>query len=335
MVTIKDVAKAAGVSPMTVSHVINEHPHVRESTRAKVVAAMDSLGYRVNVAARNLRAGRTFTIGLAVPEVDRPYWGQFAAHVIDAAADHNLRVLIEQTGAHREGEIAALSLSRKRMYDGLILSTVGLGPADADILRVDYPVVILGERIFDGPVDHVGMDNVAGGELATRHLLESGCRRVVLVTGPLTEESDVSSLRRQGYLRAHAALGMEPPAELALTVQQFTMECGRAVIGQLVADGVAFDGVFCITDTIALGVLRGLRDAGVTVPNDVKVVGFDNIDEAAYAVPSLTTVDPDRPAMARRAVDLLVDRISERGTRHDHVEATSRVRLVQRESTAL
>ncbi|HSU36588.1 MAG TPA: LacI family DNA-binding transcriptional regulator, partial [Propionibacteriaceae bacterium] len=95
MVTIQDVAKAAGVSPMTVSHVINEHRHVKESTRAKVLAAMNDLGYRVNVAARNLRTGRTDTIGLAVPEVDRPYWGQLGAAIITAAERHGLRVVIE------------------------------------------------------------------------------------------------------------------------------------------------------------------------------------------------------------------------------------------------
>ena len=115
---------------MTVSHVINDHPHVRASTRAKVLAAVSELGYHVNVAARNLRTGRTDTIGLAVPEVDRPYWGQLAAAIIAAADRHGLRVVIEQTGRRRDEELNALSMSRNRLYDGLMLSTVGMGPAD-------------------------------------------------------------------------------------------------------------------------------------------------------------------------------------------------------------
>ncbi|MEO6114982.1 MAG: LacI family DNA-binding transcriptional regulator [Pseudolysinimonas sp.] len=136
-VTIQEVARAAGVSPMTVSHVLNAHPHVKDTTREKVLRTIDELGYQVNVAARNLRTGRTGTIGLAVPEVDRPYFGQLATEIIAAARKRDMRVVIEQTGRSRENELDALSLSRKRMYDGLILSTVGLGPADRDLLRVD------------------------------------------------------------------------------------------------------------------------------------------------------------------------------------------------------
>src|SRR5271154_2994407 len=180
MVTIGDVARAAGVSPMTVSHVINDHPHVRVSTRAKVLEVIEQLDYRVNLAARNLRTGRTGTIGLAVPEVDRPYYGQLAARIIRAAAKYNLRVAIEQTGASRDNELDALFLSRNRLYDGLILSTVGLGPADTDLLKLDYPVVILGERIFDGPVDHVAMLNVDAACAAALHLVQRGFRRIVM-----------------------------------------------------------------------------------------------------------------------------------------------------------
>ena len=144
MTTIQDVAKAAGVSPMTVSNVINDHPNVRPATREKVLEAMARLDYRVNVAARNLRKGRTGTIGLAVPEVDSAYYGLLAATIIAAAERRGLRVSIEQT-ASRDNELDALSLSRNRLYDGLILATVGMGPAYVGSLQVDHPVVILGE----------------------------------------------------------------------------------------------------------------------------------------------------------------------------------------------
>src|SRR6478752_10823323 len=139
MATLHDVAKAAGVSPMTVSNVLNKHPHVRAETRERVLKAIDDLGYRVNVAARNLRAGRTNTIGFAVPEVDRPYFAQLAARVIAKAQDAGYRVVIEQTGADRENELSAIVSSRTRMYDGLILSAVGLGTADRDLLTTDVP----------------------------------------------------------------------------------------------------------------------------------------------------------------------------------------------------
>ncbi|HEV7186079.1 MAG TPA: LacI family DNA-binding transcriptional regulator [Leifsonia sp.] len=335
MVTIQDVAKAAGVSPMTVSHVINEHPHVRDTTRARVVKAMDELGYRVNVAARNLRSGRTYTIGLAVAEIDRPYWGQFAARIIEEAANHNLRVAIEQTGASRENEIDALALSRNRMYDGLILSTVGLSASDADILRVDYPVVILGERIFSGPVDHVAMSNVDGAHAAISHLIDQGCRRIATIDDHRQDEVSVSTLRFAGYRKALEERGLDYDPALSVELADFSSEGGRRITAEFIASGVPFDGLFCVTDSVALGALRALRDAGLRVPEDVKVIGFDNISEGNFSVPSLSTIDPDHAEMARVAVDLLVQRINAGKNSSDSpTEFVSGFRVVERESTA-
>ncbi|WP_433447721.1 LacI family DNA-binding transcriptional regulator [Streptomyces sp. CA-142005] len=333
MATIQDVAKAAGVSAMTVSNVINDHPHVRPATRERVLAAMARLDYRVNVAARNLRKGRTGTIGLAVPEVNRPYYGRLAEAIIAAAGRHGLRVGIEQTGARRENELAALSQSRNRLYDGLILSTVGMGPADVGALEVDHPVVILGERIFGGPVDHVAMPNVEASAAATRHLVERGCRRVALVCGRLRDEIDVSSLRHSGYRQALAAAGLPGDPELVRSVAALTMEAGARQARAMVADGLDFDGVFCVTDTVAMGVLRGLADAGVRVPKQVKVIGFDNVDESAFLVPSLSTVDPDHDLMAERAVALLVARLNGAGPPAEKEEFVGPFSLVIREST--
>ncbi|WEO99353.1 LacI family DNA-binding transcriptional regulator [Streptomyces sp. FXJ1.172] len=334
MATIQDVAKAAGVSAMTVSNVINDHPHVRPATRERVLAAMARLDYRVNVAARNLRKGRTGTIGLAVPEVNRPYYGRLAAAIITAAGRHGLRVSIEQTGARRENELAALSSSRNRLYDGLILSTVGMGPADVEALEVDHPVVILGERIFGGPVDHVAMPNVEASAAATRHLIDRGCRRVAVVRGPLRDEVDVSSLRHTGYRQALRAAGLPADAALVHSVPELTMAEGARRARAMVAGGLDFDGVFCVTDTVAMGVLRGLADAGVRVPEQVKVIGFDNVDESAFLVPSLSTVDPDHDLMAERAVGLLAARLGSAGPPADQEEFVGPFSLVPRESTA-
>ncbi|MEU9441642.1 LacI family DNA-binding transcriptional regulator [Streptomyces sp. NPDC048304] len=333
MATIQDVARAAGVSAMTVSNVINDHPHVRPATRERVLAAMARLDYRVNVAARNLRKGRTGTIGLAVPEVNRPYYGRLAEAIIAAADRHGLRVGIEQTGARRENELAALSQSRNRLYDGLILSTVGMGPADAEALEVDHPVVILGERIFGGPVDHVAMPNVEASAAATGHLIERGCRSVAVVCGELRDEVDVSSLRHTGYRRALAAAALPEDPELVRCLPALTMEAGAREARAMVAGGLDFDGVFCVTDTVAMGVLRGLADAGVRVPEQVKVIGFDNVDESAFLVPSLSTVDPDHDLMAERAVALLVARLGSAGRPADREEFVGPFSLVIREST--
>jgi DNA-binding LacI/PurR family transcriptional regulator len=321
------------VSLMTVSNVINEHPHVKPATKCKVLQAIADLDYRVNVAARNLRQGRTGTIGLAVPEVDRPYYGQLAARIIAQAGRHGLRVAVEQTGANREGELDALALSRNRLYDGLILAAVGLGPGDRDLLRVDYPVVVLGERIFDGPVDHIAMANVAGTRTATEHLVERGCRAIVMFGGDDAPEPNVASLRLHGFDDALAAAGMPRTPDRVVRLPAFTLAAGAAAARDLVRAGAPFDGAVCVTDTVALGVMRGLADARVEVPGQVRVIGFDNIEEGAFSVPALSTIDPDHEFMASRAVELVADRLRDPDRPHRPQEIVSNHRLVVREST--
>ena len=250
---------------MTVSHVINEHKHVRESTRAKVLVAMDDLGYRVNVAARNLPTGRTDTIGLAVPEIDRPYWGQLGAAIIAAAERHGLRVVIEQTGRRRDKELNALAMSRNRLYDGLILSTVGLGPADAELLNVGYPVVILGERIFDGPstmsrcrmwkrrVPPRSTWSIVGVAGSPSRKVSSRGRWACRACGPGLPKG----ARRR---RFHSPLTRDEPGPVH-------HGAGADAVRGLAARGVEFDGVFCVTDTIAIGVLGGWPTLAWTFPN--------------------------------------------------------------------
>jgi len=329
--TIQDVAKAAGVSPMTVSNVINDHPNVRPATREKVLEAMALLDYRVNVAARNLRKGRTGTIGLAVPEVDSAYYGLLAAAIIAAASRRGLRVSIEQT-ASRDNELDALSLSRNRLYDGLILSAAGMGQGDAERLRVDHPVVILGDRIFGAPVDHVAMPNLDASHAATRHLIDRGCRRIAIVCGAV-EEVDTSSLRITGYRKALEDAGLSADRALVQQVDRLGMREGAERAREMAKSGLDFDGVFCVTDALAMGVLRGLADVGTRVPGQVKVIGFDNVSESEFFIPSLSSVDPDHDGMAERAVDLLIRRIEQTQPPARHQDVVGGFSLVIREST--
>ena len=333
MATIHDVAKAAGVSPMTVSNVINDYPHVRPATRERVLEAIAKLDYRVNVAARRLRQGRTGIIGLAVPEIDRPYYGHLAARVIRVAAEHGLRVAIEQTGAVRDHELAAITLSQSLMYDGLILSTVALGDADADLLRVDYPLVALGERLFDAPIAHITMPNIAASHAAVDHLVERGCRRIAFLGGR-SDRVDMLSQRHAGYASALEAAGLEADPRLVVDAGVLDMASGRAAVAELRGRGVPFDGIFCVTDTVAIGALHALHAAGLQVPSDVKVIGFDAVPESEFTAPGLSSVDPDHDFIARRAVELLVAQIGGSG-RSEAIEETSGFRIVARASTAV
>jgi DNA-binding LacI/PurR family transcriptional regulator len=331
VVTMADVARSAGVSTMTVSNVINGRPRVGAETRERVLAAIGELGYQVNLAARHLRAGRTGVIGLAVPELERPYFAQLAGRLADRFEAHDLRIVMERTGASREGELDAVAFSRLRMYDGLILSVVDTDPAELGQLRTDAPVVMIGERPLPSRFDHVMMDNVDGARQATAHLLAGGARRVAMIGGDPAGSATMPALRAEGYALAHTAAGV--PVDLDLNVRcRFRLQDGYDAIRALRDRGIAFDAVFALTDVVAMGAVRALVDAGLRVPEDVQVVGFDDIDEAAYLVPSLSTVNPGHDAMADAITSLLMAQING-GAGGDSQEVVVPAQLVARGTT--
>jgi DNA-binding LacI/PurR family transcriptional regulator len=330
-VTMRDVARRAGVSVKTVSNVVNGYPYIRESTRSKVLEALDALGYQMNISARNLRSGRTGIIALAVPELSLPYFAELADAVIRAAEEHGLTVLIEQTNAVRDRELTVLSTARAHLVDGLLFSPLALGPADAGHLHTPIPTVLLGERIFHGPVDHVVIDNVNGSRAATEHLIATGRRRIAVIGTHPGEELGTATIRYDAYLSAMRDAGMRPLKTLAAPAGLWHRDTGAAAMTRLLHSGTRLDAVFALNDTLALGALRVLVRHGVRVPDDVAIAGFDDIEEARYSTPTLTSVDPGREQIARMAVDLLVERMSGSGTEHKEVVAPYRLRV--REST--
>lgn len=333
-VTLHDVARLAGVSFKTVSNVVNDHPHVAAATRARVVEAIEQLGYRPNRSARSLRSGRTGAIGLAVPELSLAYFAELADEVITVAEEHDIVVLIEQTGGDPRREIEALSGARRQMTDGLLFSPLGLGNDDAAVLDVDFPLVLLGERIFDGPVDHVTMENVDAARAATEHLLAAGRRRIAVLGAHPGETIGSAGLRVAGYRAALEAAGIGYDDDLIMDAGPWHRVNGAEAMRRFLDRGVAFDAVFALNDELALGALRVLREREFRVPSEVAIIGFDDIDEAKYSLPSLTTVDPGRREIARLAVETLLERIQGGADRAEPRQIRSRYRIVSRESTA-
>jgi DNA-binding LacI/PurR family transcriptional regulator len=331
--TLRDVAQVAGVSFKTVSNVIHNHPHVAPETRARVMAAIDELGYRANRSARSLRSGRTGAIGLAVPELSLAYFAELADEVITVADAHGVVVLIEQTGGDRRRELEALAGDRRQMSDGLLFSPLGLGSEDAAALQVDFPLVLLGERIFDGPVDHVTMENVDAARAATEHLLADGRRRIAVIGAHEGERIGSAGLRLAGYRAALEAHGLPYDDALVVDAGPWHRVNGAEAMRQLLDRRVPFDAVFGLNDELALGALRVLRMHEYRIPQDVAIIGFDDIDEAQYSLPSLTTVDPGRREIARIAVETLLDRIANGADATPRREMRSQFRIVQREST--
>ncbi|KQM82702.1 LacI family DNA-binding transcriptional regulator [Agromyces sp. Leaf222] len=309
-VTLHDVARVAGVSIKTVSNVINAYPHIRPATRERVEAAIVELGYVPNLTARSLKSGRTGAIALAVPELGLSYFAELAAAVIEAAEAAGLVVLVEQTGGDRDRELELLRSPRLKMTDGLIFSALGMSEADVASLAVDFPIVLLGERIFGGPTDHVTMRNVEAARAATEYLIASGRRRIAVVGAHEGEVVGSAALRMQGYLEALEAHGIEYDESLIGYTTLWHRSNGARSMTELLDRGASFDAVFGLNDTLALGAMRVLQVSGRRVPEDVAVMGFDDLDEAGYSIPSLTTVDPGQDWIAQTAVATLMERIA-------------------------
>lgn len=334
--TLHDVAKLAGVSAKTVSNVVNDYPHIKQATKERVLAAIAELGYRPNLSARGLRSGRSGVISLIIPDLRNSYFAELADAVMHAAAQRGLYVLIEQTGGDREREAALVRGPRTQLVDGILYSALELGEEDVDILaEVRTPMVLLGERIFNAPNDHVTMQNTEGVRAATEHLIASGRRRIVAFGAHPGEEIGSAGLRLVGYREALDAAGLPYDASLVREVEIWHRLDGAVAMRAMLDEGVRFDGIVAFNDALALGAMRVLSERGIRMPEQVAIVGFDDIDEGRYSLPSLSTIAPGRDQIAETAVDLLLERIERRDESFPPRLVLADFELVQRESTAL
>ena len=332
--TLHDVAAAAGVSIKTVSNVIHNHPNVTEKTRAKVSAAIKDLSYSPNLSARSLRSGKTNVIGLAIPELLNSYFTELANFVIMAAEKHGLTVLIEQTRGDREKELQILDNAQRNLVDGMIYSPLGLVQEDAKLTHVKYPLVLVGENIFNGPKDHVTMKNVEAARAATEYLISLGHRRIAVIGAHKGEVIGSAGLRLQGYKDALKAAGIKYDEKLIGYSAPWFRSNGAAVMTELLNRTRDFTAVFALNDLLAFGAMRVLQESGISIPKDVSVMGFDNLEEAKYSIPSLTSVEPGKQAIAERAVLTLVERMNPaEGKQPGPQELEVDFDIIQREST--
>ena len=308
-VSVKDVASLARVSPKTVSNVVHGIPRATAETRERVLRAIDELGYRPNLAARNLRRGRTGIIALAVPELHVPYFAELATYLIDLAQDVGYTVLVDQTERDRDRELTIVEGTVAWLVDGIILSPLAITPNDMARRRDATPMVLLGERVAPGLADHVAIDNTEAARLATAHLLARGCRRIAVIGAQSTEPVTAGGLRLAGFRAAMHAAGVPVDESYVVPAVNFFRQDGAAAMSALLALPERPDAVFCFNDLMAIGALRVLHDHGLRVPDDIAVVGFDDIEEGQYTFPRLTTVAPDKEAIARESLRMLSERI--------------------------
>ncbi|MGI8880280.1 MAG: LacI family DNA-binding transcriptional regulator [Jatrophihabitans sp.] len=309
-VTLRDVADRAGVSVRTVSNVVNGFQHVSSDMRERVQAALHELDYRPNLLARSLRQGRTGLVALLIPEISEPYFAEVAHAIIEHARALSLTVLIDESGGDADRELELLDIAcRSRLVDGVLLSALGLGSDRLTDLHLDIPVVQLGEQAAKR-FDHVTIDNVAASRAAVEHLIGSGRKRIAAIGRESAPAPATARLRMAGYQAALADAGLPEDPDLAPVVTQFHRADGAAAMRDLLQLKQPPDAVFAFNDRLALGAMRAVVHAGRRVPEDVMIVGFDDIEEATYSNPTLSSVRPDKQAIARAALDALQQRIA-------------------------
>ncbi len=325
--TVRDVARRAQVSPKTVSNVVNGTFPVSPETRARVEHALRELDYVPNLSARGLRNGRTGVIAVALPDLSTPYSASVTRAFVQAGGQRGLTVQIEESAGSVEREAQLLSRARSHLVDGLVLNPVLLETSAVQPGISLPPVVMIGE-VEQSAVDHLWTDNVAAVREITTLLVGEGHRRIAILGGTASATYD---LRRQGYHEALLAAGLPRDRTLEIPVHSWTSAGAADGLRAHLASHPLPDALVCCTDTLAMGALSALWGDGYRVPDDVSVVGYDDIPEAAFTVPPLTTVRFDRYAMAEAALDLLALRI------HDPARASSATvlphRIVRRAST--
>lgn len=335
--TVRDVAALAGVSPKTVSNVLNGTFRVTPGTRAKVEEAMTALDYVPNLSARGLRNGRTGMIAVALPDLRMSYAAEMLHHLVEAAAVRNLHVQIEETGASSEREAELMSRARAQLVDGLILNPVMLETTAVQRGVALPPVVLIGE-VNQPIVDHVWVDNVAAIRQLTELLIKEGHRRIaILGVGPMA----TAQLRLKGYRKALRAAGIKVDHELEIACVDWHADGAAAAFGAFLDQhGLDHrdhdhqsrpDAVVCMTDTLALGVIAAADQRGLSVPDDLSVVGYDNIADAASMHPPLTTIDFDKQLFAETAIKVLTHRIADPA--RPIMSVTLPHRIVRRSST--
>ena len=329
--SVRDVATLAGVSVGTVSNVLNHPEKVSAAVAERVNAAIEELGYVRNEAARQLRVGRSTSIGLIVLDVRNPFFTDVARGAEDAASEAGVSVILGNSGEDPDREANYLALFETQRVQGVLISPVGDIAERLRRLRSrGTPVVLVDRESADGSVSSVSVDDAAGGRLACEHLVETGRRRIAFVGGPLGIQQVSDRLRgASDALAAHPGVSLEVIETRGLTVHE-GRNAGEAIAARPASQRP--DAVFAANDLVAVGLLQALVMTGAaSVPDDIALIGFDDIDFASAAVVPLSSVRQPRQELGEAAVRLLLDEVNNPSV------ATQRVifqpELVVRDST--
>jgi LacI family transcriptional regulator len=308
---MKDIARDLGVSVVTVSKVLRNHSDISEETRQRVLKRMKELHYRPNLAARALITGKTFTIGLIVPDLLHPFFAQVAKALSGVFRQRGYSLILSSSEEDPELEKQELDVLLARRVDAiLIASAQWTVESFRQIEDQKIPYVLIDRQFAGLAANFVGVDDEAAGALATEHLIEQGCRRIAHIRGP---EVSTATGRAEGYRRTLARHGLTPLPGYVISMGASGDERGEAggyeAAKTLLAMEPRPDGIFCYNDPAAMGVMHAILDAGLRIPADVAVVGCGNVHYSDFLRVPLTTIDQDSQSIGERAAELALSLI--------------------------
>ena len=308
MATVRDVAKLAGVSPITVSRVINNTGYISYETRRRVDGAIQQLGYVPNTLARSLRLSQTNTLALVLTDITNPFWTTVARGVEDAASDAGFNLILCNTDESKVEQDKYLKVLLQKRVDGVLLVPVRCTRETVQvILNQNVPLVVLDRHIPGVEIDSVRCDSEGGGYDLVRLLITQGHRQIVMLSGP----QGVSSAddRVAGYQRAMAEAGLDRQIE-SIFYGEFTQQSGYTMMQQALAAAPRLSAVFAGNNFITIGAFKALRDAGLEVPENIALVGFDDLPVALVIDPFFTVASQPAYQMGKQATELLLARIA-------------------------
>lgn len=306
-VTIVDIAKEVGVSYTTVSRALNNKKGVSDEVRKKIIKVADEMGYQPNRLARGLVSNSTKTIGLIIPDIMNPFFPEVARGLEDAASENGYTVFLTNSNWDVEKEKQCIESMVKNQVDGIIINPNSF--ANLELLKkLKTPVVFLNTKVEGEEVSYIGIDNIIGAKLATQHLIDCGYQKIAYIGGTLKSYSNIKRL--EGYKSTLEANDMELNKKLIVN-GKFESDYAYKATKKLLASDTPPDAVFAANDVIALGVLEAVDEAGLNIPEEFGIIGFDDIEETRLHRVNLSTMSLPKYFMGKKAFELLLDALKE------------------------
>lgn len=334
-ISIKEIAKLANVSVATVSRVINNNGRFSEETRKKVQKIIDDYGYTTNMAAKSLRMSKSKTIGIIVPNISNEWFSKLVLEIEKYFFQKNYSVFICNTSQNEDKEIAYFKSLDSKLVDG-IMCISGREEIPVNVMTRNIPIVCIDRKPKNhSNVYYVESNHYSGGYLATEELIKKGCRRIVIITR--NKSLSVNNQRLEGYKQALRDYGLHEYPELQIFLDDKLSNnlAAREAVNKLIRSNIPFDGIFATNDWRAYGALVGVLENNLKVPEDVKIIGFDDIPISSSCKPELSTIKQDVKGLSQKASSLLLSLMNDQEVDTQERRLILPVQLIQRESTEI